>query len=124
MTESRALRADARRNVEKLLAAAREVFCERGLGAPLDAVAARAGVSIGTLYNRFPTREALIDAALPELVACELAAVAEQSLAEPTPWRRFASLPPRPVRLANRRPRDQRRHRRVAAHVRGAQRGL
>ncbi len=91
MTEPRALRADARRNVEKLLAAAREVFCERGLGVPLDAVAARAGVSIGTLYNRFPTREALIDAALPELVACELAAVAEQSLAEPTPWRRFAT---------------------------------
>ncbi|OBB26251.1 hypothetical protein A5792_03875 [Mycolicibacterium peregrinum] len=91
MTEPRALRADARRNVEKLLAAAREVFCEHGLGAPLGAVAARAGVSIGTLYNRFPTREALIDAALPELVACEMAAVADHALAEPTPWRRFAT---------------------------------
>ena len=91
MTERRTLRADARRNVEKLLDAAREVFCERGLGAPLDAVAARAGVSIGTLYNRFPTREALIDAALPELVACEMAAVSDRALAEPTPWRRFAT---------------------------------
>jgi AcrR family transcriptional regulator len=91
VTEPRALRADARRNVEKLLAAAREVFCERGLGAPLDAVAARAGVSIGTLYNRFPTREALIDAALPELVSCEMAAVADHALAEATPWRRFAA---------------------------------
>lgn len=91
MTEPRALRADARRNVERLLEAAREVFCERGLGAPLDAVAGRAGVSIGTLYNRFPTREALIDAALPELVACEMAAVADRALAEPTPWRRFAT---------------------------------
>jgi AcrR family transcriptional regulator len=91
VTEERALRADARRNVEKLLAAAREVFCERGLAAPLESVAARAGVSIGTLYNRFSTREALIDAAMPELVACEMAAVADQALAQPTPWRRFAA---------------------------------
>jgi AcrR family transcriptional regulator len=87
----RARRADARRNVEKLLCAARDVFGERGLGAPLDAVAARAGVSIGTLYNRFPTREALIDAALPELVCREMQAVTDHALVQPTPWRRFAA---------------------------------
>jgi AcrR family transcriptional regulator len=87
----RALRADARRNVEKLLCSARDVFSERGLGAPLDAVAARAGVSIGTLYNRFPTREALIDAALPELVCREMQAVTDRALAQPTPWRRFVT---------------------------------
>jgi AcrR family transcriptional regulator len=91
MGEHRALRADARRNMEKLLDAARDVFSERGLGAPLEAVAARAGVSIGTLYNRFSTREALIDAALPELVACQMAAVADHALAQPTPWARFAA---------------------------------
>lgn len=91
MAEPRALRADARRNMEKLLDAARDVFAERGLGAPLDAIAARAGVSIGTLYNRFPTREALIDAAVPELVCREMQAVADHALAQPTPWDRFAA---------------------------------
>jgi AcrR family transcriptional regulator len=91
MAEPRALRADARRNLQKLLDAARDVFAERGLGAPLDAIAARAGVSIGTLYNRFPTREALIDAAVPELVCRELQAVADHALAQPTPWDRFAA---------------------------------
>ena len=50
------LRADARRNHEQLLAAAREVFVERGPGAPLDEVARRAGVGIATLYRRFPDR--------------------------------------------------------------------
>jgi AcrR family transcriptional regulator len=90
--EGRALRADARRNVEKLLDAARDVFGERGLGAPLEAVAARAGVSIGTLYNRFPTRNDLIDAALPNLVCSQMAAVTDHALAQPTPWRRFAAF--------------------------------
>jgi AcrR family transcriptional regulator len=52
---------------------------------------ARAGVSIGTLYNRFPTREALIDAALPELICRQMQAVTDHALAQPTPWRRFAA---------------------------------
>lgn len=91
MDGQRALRADARRNMEKLLDAARDVFCDRGLGAPLDAIATHAGVSIGTLYNRFPTREALIEAALPDLVCREMQAVADHALAQPTPWRRFAA---------------------------------
>lgn len=54
------MRADARRNRERLLAAARDVFVDLGPGAPLDAVAAAAGVGIGTLYRRFPDRQALI----------------------------------------------------------------
>jgi AcrR family transcriptional regulator len=56
------LRADARRNHEQVLAAAREVFVERGPGAPLEEVANRAGVGIGTLYRRFGDREKLLRA--------------------------------------------------------------
>src|SRR5207244_4482440 len=54
------LRADARRNREQLLAAARDVFVEHGADAPLDEVARRAGVGIATLYRRFPDRESLM----------------------------------------------------------------
>jgi AcrR family transcriptional regulator len=57
------LRADARRNRDKLLAAATTAFAEAGTDASLEAVAKRAGVGIGTLYRHFPTREALIEAA-------------------------------------------------------------
>lgn len=56
------LRADARRNRDALLMAARNVFAEEGLDAPLDAIARQAGVGRATLYRRFPTREALIAA--------------------------------------------------------------
>lgn len=56
------LRADARRNQAQVLAAAREVFVERGPGAPLEEVAGRAGVGIATLYRRFGDREGLLRA--------------------------------------------------------------
>lgn len=56
------LRADARRNRDALLVAARNVFAEQGLDAPLDAIAKQAGVGRATLYRRFPTRDALIGA--------------------------------------------------------------
>ena len=91
MAQQREMRADARRNLEKLLDAARAVFRERGLGAPLEAVAAHAGVSIGTLYNRFSTREELIDAALPALLAQTLGDLSERSLAASSPWDRLAA---------------------------------
>jgi AcrR family transcriptional regulator len=55
-------RADARRNHERLLDAARAVFGEQGPDAPLEEIARRAGVGIGTLYRHFPTRDALITA--------------------------------------------------------------
>ncbi|CCH31706.1 helix-turn-helix domain-containing protein [Actinosynnema sp. NPDC047251] len=57
-------RADARRNRERLLAAADAAFGEHGTTASLEAVARRAGVAIGTLYGHFPTRRALIGALL------------------------------------------------------------
>jgi AcrR family transcriptional regulator len=58
----RPMRADARRNRGRLIAAAREAFTEHGAEAPLDDVAKRAGVGPGTLYRHFPTREALLAA--------------------------------------------------------------
>jgi AcrR family transcriptional regulator len=62
LTDAPPLRADARRNRERILAAAEEVFLEHGAGASLEDVAKRAGVGIGTLYRRFPTRDALLAA--------------------------------------------------------------
>ena len=58
-----AMRADARRNREKLLAAAVELFADAGQDVALEAIAERAGLGIGTLYRHFPTREALAEAA-------------------------------------------------------------
>lgn len=56
------LRADARRNRDAILSAARQVFAEEGLGAPLDRIAKLAAVGRATLYRRFPTREDLVRA--------------------------------------------------------------
>jgi AcrR family transcriptional regulator len=57
-----ALRADAERNRQRILVAAEKLFLERGAGVSLDEVAKQAEVGIGTLYRRFPTREALLAA--------------------------------------------------------------
>jgi AcrR family transcriptional regulator len=78
-TETRQLRADARRNQQQVLQAARDLFVERGLDCPLDEVARRAEVGIGTLYRRFGDRDGLVKAVL--LDALELSrASAEQAL--------------------------------------------
>jgi AcrR family transcriptional regulator len=80
--EERRLRADAARNRAAIVAVARDVFAEHGLEAPLEGIAARAGVGIATLYRRFPTREKLVAAALVDKVA-EYTEAARQALAEP-----------------------------------------
>ncbi|NUT98203.1 MAG: TetR/AcrR family transcriptional regulator [Saccharothrix sp.] len=85
------LRADAARNRAKLLAAAVEVFATRGLDAPLEHIARQAGVSIGTLYAHFPTRDALFDAIFPERLAA-LDRVAAEALADPDPWLGFVAF--------------------------------
>jgi AcrR family transcriptional regulator len=59
---ARPLRADARRNYDALLEAARDAFGELGSKAPLEEIARRAGVGIGTLYRNFPNRQVLFDA--------------------------------------------------------------
>lgn len=62
MSDAPALRADAQKNRELILSAAEALFLEKGATVPLEEVAKRAGVGIGTLYRRFPTREALLAA--------------------------------------------------------------
>lgn len=62
------LRRDAARNRERLLRAAAEVFAERGLEAGVDEVARAAGVGMGTLYRRFPTKQSLIEELVRELL--------------------------------------------------------
>jgi AcrR family transcriptional regulator len=91
MTTVRPLRQDAARNRERLIVAAREVFGRKGLDAPLDEIAREAGVAIGTLYNRFPSRGELVDAALGPLAerALELTA---RAAADEDPWRAFTSF--------------------------------
>jgi AcrR family transcriptional regulator len=64
--ESRTLRADARRNRERLLATAKAAFAEEGLSVSLDEIARRAGVGPGTLYRHFPTKEELFEAVVHE----------------------------------------------------------
>lgn len=88
-TGRRSVRADARRNIERLAEAAAEVFGEQGLRAPLEAIARRAGVSTGTIYNRFGSREALIDAVVPALVGSRLEEAAGQALSCEDAWEGF-----------------------------------
>jgi AcrR family transcriptional regulator len=77
-------RADALRNYQKLVAAARAVFTEDGTSAPLEDVAERAGVGIGTLYRHFPTRQALLEAVYVDEV--EAMARAADELSGLPPW--------------------------------------
>jgi AcrR family transcriptional regulator len=85
------MRADAARNRQQLITAATDLFAERGVDVPLDEIARRAGVSIGTLYNHFPSRGALLDAVLPDWGA-EVDRLAEAALADADPWHGFAGF--------------------------------
>ena len=84
------MRADAQRNAEKLRTAAAELFRERGLQVPLKEIARRAGVSHGTLYNLFGTREALIDEVVTDRAADILSEAAQQALSFEDAWDGFA----------------------------------
>jgi AcrR family transcriptional regulator len=86
----RAMRADAKRNYDKVVAAAREAFAETGVSASLEAIARRAGVGIGTLYRHFPTRQALLEAVYVDELG-KLCSATEQLLALP-PWESFVAL--------------------------------
>jgi AcrR family transcriptional regulator len=77
-------RADARRNYDKLVEAARAVFTAEGTSAPLEDVAQRAGVGIGTLYRHFPSRQALLEAVYLEEV--QTIAQAAGELSDLPPW--------------------------------------
>jgi len=82
------LRSDAQRNRDRIVRAACEVFAERGLDAPLDEVADRAGVGVATLYRRFPCRDDLIAASFESRVR-EYADAVEEAQANPDPWEGF-----------------------------------
>ncbi|MET9803932.1 helix-turn-helix domain-containing protein [Streptomyces sp. NPDC006368] len=69
---ARPMRADARRNYERLLTEARSAFAEHGTDASLEDIARRAGVGIGTLYRHFPNRHALMGAVFQEALAALL----------------------------------------------------
>jgi AcrR family transcriptional regulator len=82
-------RADARRNVERLVAAARSALDEEGLGVTTREVARRAGVGLGTLYRQIPSLDALLAAILFDSIA-EMTGQATRALDDPDPWRAFA----------------------------------
>jgi len=90
-TAQRPLRADARRNRERILEGARAVFSEKGMSAQMDDVAAQAGVGVGTVYRHFPTKEALLTAIVSEKFARFTAYTAE-ALQEPDAWAAFARM--------------------------------
>jgi AcrR family transcriptional regulator len=84
-------RSHARRNHELLVAAAREVFAERGVDASLEEIARRAGVGVGTLYRHFATRDALVEAVFERRIG-EFAALGEAAADEPEGWLAFTGL--------------------------------
>ena len=90
-TADKGMRADARRNYQKLLTAAAEAFTERGTDdVSLEEIARRAGVGIGTLYRHFPTRQALLEAVYRDQVEA-LRARADELIATKPPAEALAS---------------------------------
>jgi AcrR family transcriptional regulator len=90
--QDRPLRADAARNVERILRAAREVYSELGPDAPAEAVARRAGVGERTLYRRFPAKADLVRAALDQSIAEDLTPVIEKARRAEDPLRGLTQL--------------------------------
>src|SRR5687767_3365574 len=85
------LRADARRNREKVMAAARGAFAEHGSEAQMDEIARRAEVGVGTVYRHFPTKEALCGALIEDTFA-RLADEARAALDEADAWAALTGL--------------------------------
>jgi len=86
-----AQRADARRNRERVLAAAREQFAANGLDAQIDDIARRADVGVGTVYRHFPTKEALLEALAADRFT-RLAEWAREALQAPDGWDGFCDF--------------------------------
>ena len=89
--EAPTLRADARRNRERILAAAREQFGANGLDVHMEQIAGGAGVGVGTVYRHFPTKEELLQALADERFA-RVSEYAREALAGPDPWKGFCDL--------------------------------
>jgi AcrR family transcriptional regulator len=88
---SKPLRADARRNRERIVKAARAVFADQGIDAQIDDVAKRAKVGVGTVYRHFPTKEALLEALVRERFE-EIAGYAREALEREVAWEGFCEL--------------------------------
>ncbi|MFD4877030.1 TetR/AcrR family transcriptional regulator [Streptomyces sp. NPDC058420] len=84
------LRRDAELNRRRLLAAAREVFRDRGLAATLDDVARHAGLGVGTAYRHFTNKEELVDAVFDAMID-QVEASAREAATDPDPWHGLAS---------------------------------
>ncbi|MEU4839754.1 TetR/AcrR family transcriptional regulator [Nocardia testacea] len=85
------LRADAQDNRDRILEVARALFADKGIDITMREVARRAEVGPATLYRRFPTKQALIDAAFAdEMRSCRQ--IVEDGCADPDPWRGFSSV--------------------------------
>jgi AcrR family transcriptional regulator len=89
--QPRPLRSDARRNRERLVASARELFASDGVGVSVEEITHHAGLGMGTLYRHFPTKEELVDAVLEDAFA-ELVELAESAAADEDAWRGFAGF--------------------------------
>lgn len=87
-TRCRALRKDAERNRQRVIDAARELFASRGLEATLNEVAHHAGLGVGTVYRRFPTKEELFEAIFEDGIN-QLTALAESALLHDDSWHGF-----------------------------------
>jgi AcrR family transcriptional regulator len=91
-TEERPLRADARRNRERILQSARVVFSECGAEAQIDDVARRAGVGVGTVYRHFPTKEALMVELVRQKFRRMAARAREALAAQGEPFQRLTGM--------------------------------
>jgi AcrR family transcriptional regulator len=87
----RTLRADARRNRDAVLAAARDRLAKDGLDGPIEDIARAAGVGVGTVYRHFPSKDELIAALVVDRFR-RLAERTREALAEPDPWQAFCDL--------------------------------
>ena len=92
METDRPLRADAARNADRILRAAREIYAELGPDAPMDAIARRAGVGERTLYRRFPTKGELSRAVIDQSIAETLTPVIVRALRSRNPLRGLEKL--------------------------------
>ena len=97
-TTAPTLRRDARENRNRILAAARAAFAAEGVDLPVEAIADRAGVGMGTLYRRFPTKHDLVQAVIEESLDAFVVA-AEEGLAEDDPWTGFTGFVERVLEL-------------------------
>ena len=117
-TDPKTLRSDARRNRERLVASARELFASAGVNVPVEEITHHAGLGMGTLYRHFPTKEELIDAVLEDAFA-ELVGAAKQAAADDDAWAGFTGFLEQALALhaANRGLKDV-----LATNAQGAQR--